>query len=193
MADLTTLTGLRRSPLAHLTSDGEGRQVRLAERPFLTMVSVRVDPHGTAAIALERALGVELPRTAGHVAEHGLHHVLWLGPDEWLVVSDQEPATLVESMAAAVEGAHAAVVDVSANRTVLELTGPAARAVLAKGCPTDLHPRAFQPGMAVTTTLAARLPLLLWQVEPETYRLLPRSSFAEYVARWLRDAMMELA
>jgi len=190
---MAELTALRRSPLAHLEPHGEGSRVRLVERPFVTMVSLRVDPHSTAAIAVERALGVELPRTAGHVAEHGQHHVLWLGPDEWLVVSDQEPATLVGTMAAAVEGTHASVVDVSANRTVLELTGPAARAVLAKGCPVDLHQRAFQPGMAVTTTLAVRVPMLLWQVEPETYRLLPRSSFAEYVARWLLDAMVELA
>ena len=55
-------------------------------------------------------------------------------------------------------------------------------------CPTDLHPRAFGPGRAVTTTLA-RVPLLLWQVGPQAYRLLPRSSFAEYVAAWLLDAM----
>jgi sarcosine oxidase, subunit gamma len=81
---------------------------------------------------------------------------------------------------------------VSANRTVLELTGPQARAVLEKGCPVDLHPRAFGPGRAVATTLA-RVPLLLWQTEDETYRLLPRSSFADYTARWLLDAMQEYA
>ena len=54
----------------------------------------------------------------------------------------------------------------------------------------DLHPRAFAPGWAVSTTLA-RVPVLLWQTGEETYRLLPRSSFADYVARWLLDAMVE--
>jgi sarcosine oxidase subunit gamma len=186
MAELTTL---RRSPLAGLVSPS-GERVRLAERPFLAMVSLRVDP--TRAAALERALDVELPRTVGRVAEHGPRHVLWLGPDEWLVVAEEHPSPLVESMVAAADGAHAAVVDVSANRTVLELSGPAARGVLEKGCPADLHPRAFQPGMAITTTLA-RVPLLLWQVDAEVYRLLPRSSFSDYVARWLRDAMVELS
>jgi len=186
MADLTTL---RHSPLEGLGNSG-GEQVRLRELPFATMVSVRVDPNGAAAAALERALGTALPRTVGQVAEHGHHYALWLGPDEWLVISEVEPAPLVTTMSAAVEGAHASCVDVSANRTILELTGPAARSVLAKGCPTDLHPRALQPGMAVVTTLA-RVPLLLWQVDTETYRLLPRSSFADYTARWLQDAMTE--
>jgi len=131
MADLTTL---RHSPLEGLGNSG-GEQVRLRELPFATMVSVRVDPNGAAAAALERALGTALPRTVGQVAEHGHHYALWLGPDEWLVISEVEPAPLVTTMSAAVEGAHASCVDVSANRTILELTGPAARSVLAKGGP----------------------------------------------------------
>jgi sarcosine oxidase subunit gamma len=31
----------------------------------------------------------------------------------------------------------------------------------------------------------------LWQTAETSYRLLPRSSFADYVARWLLDAMQE--
>jgi heterotetrameric sarcosine oxidase gamma subunit len=193
MADLTTL---RRSPLAHLTERMHAeavdspRDVRLAEWPFLTMVSLRVDPGAPAAQALESVLAVPLPRVCGRVAESGPHTVIWLGPDEWLVVSQAPPSELIQELQAAVGDAHASVVDVSANRTMLELSGSAARDVLQKGCPADLHHREFQPGQAAATTLA-RIPLLLWQAGPETYRLLPRSSFADYVARWLLDAMQE--
>jgi len=189
------LTLLRRSPLAGLDLDvtdevGGDRPVTVVERPYLTMVSVRLDPSSPAASAVGGLLGAELPRSCGQVTSAGAHHVLWLGPDEWLVVSTTAPRTLLGGLTDAVKGVHAAVVDVSANRTVLELSGPAARSVLEKGCPVDLHPRVFEPGMAVATTLA-RIPLLLWQTGPETYRLLPRSSFAEYVARWLLDAARE--
>jgi sarcosine oxidase subunit gamma len=190
MADLTTQ---RRSPLAHLAAGTGSDRVRLAELPFHTMVSVRRDPlqlDGGAAGAVGRALGAPLPRVSGRVSEHGPHRILVLGPDEWLVVSDEEPGTVVEAVDGAVGDAHAAVVDVSASRTILELAGSAARAVLEKGCPVDLHPRAFRPGTAVTTTLA-RIPLILWQVRPDAYWLLPRSSFADHVARWLLDAMQE--
>ena len=55
----------------------------------------------------------------------------------------------------------------------------------------ELHPRAFRPGMAGTTTLA-RVPLLLWRVGPESCPLLPTLSFAD-VARWLLDAREEFA
>ncbi len=47
-------------------------------------------------------------------------------------------------------------------------------------------------GRAVATTLGP-VPLLLWQTGPTSYRLLPRSSFADYVARWVLDAMTEYA
>ncbi|MEU4603859.1 sarcosine oxidase subunit gamma family protein [Kribbella sp. NPDC023972] len=193
MADLTVQ---RRSPLADLTLDlREGavsgdRHVSLTERPYLTMVGLRVDPSSPAAAAVEGVLGTNLPRSCGQVTANAGHHLLWLGPDEWLIVSELEPGALLEALLDAVGDAHAAVVDLSANRTVLELSGPAARSVLSKGCPLDLHPRAFEAGRAVSTTLA-RMPLLLWQIGPDTYRLLPRSSFAQYVAAWLLDAMQE--
>ena len=83
------------------------------------------------------------------------------------------------------------MVDVSANRTTLELSGPAARQVLEKGCPLDLHPRAFGPGRAVSTTVGP-VAVLLWQLDAvPTYRLFPRSSFADYLARLIIDAMSE--
>ncbi|MFB6847304.1 sarcosine oxidase subunit gamma family protein [Streptomyces sp. NPDC056373] len=84
-------------------------------------------------------------------------------------------------MAAAVREAlgrdPGSVVDVSANRTTLELSGPSARQVLEKACPLDLHPRFFGPGRAVSTTVGP-VAVLLWQTgEAPAYRLLraPRS------------------
>lgn len=193
MADLTML---RRSPLAATARDLMERSVRgprsvaVSEWRFVTMISVRVAPASPAAARIGTALGVALPTSVGDVAASGPHRVLWLGPDEWLVVSGTPVDELLPALREAASGASAAVVDVSANRTVLQLTGAAARAVLEKGCPVDLHPRAFGPGRAVTTTLA-RVPVLLWQVGPLEYRILPRSSYAEYVAAWLLDAMQE--
>jgi sarcosine oxidase subunit gamma len=45
-------------------------------------------------------------------------------------------------------------VDVSASRAVIELAGAQARAVLAKGCGLDLHPRSFTAGRCAQTVLA---------------------------------------
>lgn len=194
MADLTSL---RRSPLEHL--DEELRRashtgtVCLAEWPFTTMVSIRVESGSTPGRRIEAALGVTLPRTVGETARKGAFDVLWLGPDEWLVVSGAD-AGLAEGLQTAAAGGegNAQVVDVSANRTVLELGGPRAREVLEKGCSVDLHPRAFGKDTAVATTLA-RVPVILWKSDETVYRILPRVSLASYVAAWLVDAMQEFA
>jgi sarcosine oxidase, subunit gamma len=194
MADLTRL---RRSPLHHLHDRFEAgrvsgnRAVTLRELPFLTMVSLRVEPGSHASGRVGAVLGVPLPEVCGAVASAGGHDILWLGPDEWLVVSaTTAPEALVAGLRDALGGDRGAVVDVSANRTTLELSGPAARETLEKSCPADLHPRAFGPGTAVTTTLGP-VPVLLWQTGETTYRVLPRSSFADYTARWLLDATSE--
>ncbi|WP_328504543.1 sarcosine oxidase subunit gamma [Streptomyces sp. NBC_00457] len=199
MAELTESgpVRLRRSPLAHLedrmraaTVTG-ARGVALTERPFLTMVNLRVDPASEAADRIEQALGAPLPRQCGDTTSSAAHAIVWLGPDEWLVLSPSEATALVAELKEALGGAPGSVVDVSANRTTLELTGPAARQVLEKGCPLDLHPRVFGPGRALSTTVGP-VAVLLWQLdEAPTYRLFPRSSFADYLARWLIDAMSE--
>jgi sarcosine oxidase, subunit gamma len=191
---------LRNSPLAHLAERMRAatvtgaRGVALTERPFLTMANLRVDPASDAAARVGKALGAPLPRQCGHTAASGPHTVLWLGPDEWLVLFEADVADEPDVTAALREALGAdpgSAVDVSANRTTLELSGPAARQVLEKGCPLDLHPRAFGPGRAVSTTVGP-VATLLWQVDgAPTYRLLPRSSFADYLARWLIDAMSE--
>jgi sarcosine oxidase subunit gamma len=194
MADLSMLSMLRRSPLSHLT-DGlavasDPSSVSLSEVPFVAMVSLRVNPVGPAAARVAAVLGAPLPTACGEVTGTHSHDALWLGPDEWLVVTSTDAVALADQLTAAVGEEPGLVLDVSANRTVLELTGSRARAVLEKGCPVDLHPRSFGPGHAVSTTLA-RVPVLLWQTGEDTYRLLPRSSFADYVARWVLDAMVE--
>lgn len=198
MAELTTAgrAHLRRRPLAHLedrlreaTVSGE-RGVTLREWPFLTMISVRVSPGSPASDRIGAALGAALPQSCGDTSTAGAHTTFWLGPDEWLVVSQTDAAELAGDLVAALEGGPGSVVDVSANRTTLELSGPSAGRVLAKGCPLDLHPRGFAPGRAVASTVGP-VPVLLWQVAESTYRLFPRSSFADYLARWLLDAMSE--
>jgi sarcosine oxidase subunit gamma len=166
------------------------RAVALRELRFLTMISLRVELRSGPAERLTTTLGVRLPTTCGGVSVTADSSVLWLAPDEFLVVSVHDPAELTSRLVAALHGEPGSVVDVSANRTTLELSGPSARDVLEKGCPLDLHPRSYSVGAAYATTLAG-VPVVLWRTGEQAYRILPRSSFADHVGRWLVDAMLE--
>ena len=88
----------------------------LSEPVLDAQVSVRGEP--------QPGFPVE-PNTTAEVGERT---VLWLGPDEWLVLGGRE-RTIPDA---------AAAVDVSANRVVFELSGDEAADVLATGCSLDL-------------------------------------------------------
>ncbi|MFC6677220.1 2Fe-2S iron-sulfur cluster-binding protein [Nonomuraea ferruginea] len=76
-------------------------------------------------------------------------------------------------------------VDVSGQRTVIELTGPGALDVLITGCPIDLHPGVFT-GHA--QTVLGKAPVIL-QRYGDSYRIFVRSSYANYLGEWLIDAL----
>lgn len=209
MADTTTsaptaqLDDLRVSPAAHLAplmseaSDAGGDAVGLRELSFAVQLGLRAEPESASGRALEAVLGLPLPRRVGEVTgdSAGLH-VLWLSPDEFLAVGPDEAVSGVattaqaDRLAAALGAEPGQVVDVSANRTTLELSGPRARTVLEKSVRIDLHPREFPVGRAVTTLLE-KTPVILWRTGADTWRVLPRASFATHVVRWLLDGMRE--
>lgn len=170
--------------------------VEIAEVPFLTMVGLRADAGSDAAARLAGVTG-GLPAQCGGVVGNGDTSVLWLGPSEFLVVAPTEAheslgGDLIQALRDALGGDAGQVVDLSANRTTFELTGPRARAVLEKGCSLDLHPRVFKAGTAFSTEIA-NIPAVLWKTGEESFRIFPRASFAEFLGRWLLDAMREYA
>ncbi|MGZ2223591.1 sarcosine oxidase subunit gamma [Glutamicibacter nicotianae] len=189
-------TDVRRSPAQHLAAQMEAAsvdgRVSLREIAFTTQISLRSAPGGAAHAALSAATGVGLPATVGQVAgDVSGTAVLWLGPDEFLATSP-ENAELAGALAAALGDEPGQVVDLSANRSVLELEGPDAPLVLRKSCPADLHPRAFGVNQAITTSLA-NIPVLLWRTGETSWRIFPRASFTEHTVHWLIDAMAEFA
>ena len=179
----------RRSPLDGIDLPGGLREV-----PFLAQVDLRLDATDLAArTAVESVIGPLPMPNAVHGGPDAA--VLWLGPDEWLVVGPDGAATrlemqLREALASAPD-APVAIVDVSANRTTIELARPDAANILASGCSIDLHPRSFGPGRCAQT-LVARAGVILWQtaaVPVPVFRLLVRPSFAADLAAWLTDAI----
>lgn len=170
--------------------------VEISELPFLTMVGIRTAAGSDAAQRIAAVTG-GLPAGSGAVAGSGDTSVLWLGPAEFLVVAPTEAheslgGGLIQSLRDALGGDPGQVVDLSANRTTFELTGPQARSVLEKGCSLDLHPRAFKAGTAYSTEIG-NIPALLWKTGDESFRVFPRASFAEFLGRWLLDGMREYA
>src|SRR5438874_1049818 len=145
-------TSIRRSPLADRTAELARLPIGARELPFLTQLNLRLDADGPVAVEVGKVLGGPLPTVPCTASRFGELEVLWLGPDEWLVLAPAGDATtLAGALREAVGPSGGAVTDVSAQRTALELTGARVREVLARGCSIDLHPRVTEVGSCVQT------------------------------------------
>jgi len=167
-------------------------------RPRL-LCTVCADPAGPVPAALGTELGLAWPGTPGTLATGGDGggngeggngqgvSVLWLGPDEWLVLGGAWSAPAAAGLAARLRAAApgpAAVVDVSAGWSVLTLAGAGVPDLLAGCCALDLHPRVCPPGR-VAQTLLAGVPVVLAQPARAHWLLLVRPSVLAHVTGWL--------
>jgi sarcosine oxidase, subunit gamma len=198
---------LRQSPLAHLGLDGRAQGTRgdagvtMSEQPFRGIANLRMEPNDKEAMtAIETALGFALPVEPNTTAASDTALALWLGPNEWWIVTPGPDPACGPDMAAKLRTALAdyrgTVTDVSDSRTCVRIGGPRARDLLCKGMPLDLHPRAFAVGHCAQSVLSKTgivVHLVADDGSPDglTFELYVLRSFAEYLWLWLEDAARE--
>ena len=116
-------------------------------------------------------------------------NALCLAPDWWLLIGFER----VEQQLAPLrlnDDYHFSVVDVSGQRTTIELEGPKVREVLAHLWEQDLREKNFPTG-SVSQGLMAKAPVIVWHVASFRYRVMVRSSFALHLWKALVDAAEE--
>ena len=142
----------------------------------MARLALRGDPS-----ALGTAFGLALPTQPCRAAETDGRSALWLGPDEWLLLTP--PGTLDADTTVP----DAAVVDIGHRQVGLVLEGPGAADALAAGCPLDLHPTAFPVGMC-TRTVFGKAEIVLWRQDAARFHMEVWRSFAAYVHGLLERA-----
>ncbi len=137
------------------------------------------------------ALGIGFPQESCRAAVAERRTVLWLGPDEWLLLVPEDDVGVVESaLAEHLRGHPYSLVDISHRQVGLEISGPMVAATLNAGCPLDLASAAFPVGMC-TRTVLAKAEIVLWRTGDEVFRLEVARSFSSYVWRFLNEVRRE--
>lgn len=182
------------SPLEGRPGAGADTAVMVGH-PHTGKINLRGDPADQAFLdAVRDAVGAAPPTDTNTVASAGQNEILWLGPDEWLVVTPEGgQGTMETALGEALAGQHVSVVDTTDARTMIRLHGAHARDVLMKGCPLDLHPRAFGPGQCGQTIIAKADVLIHQRDDAPTYDIYVPCSFARYLWDWLVDAAKEFS
>ena len=140
---------------------------------------------------MSRHFGTALPEEANSFSVSGDRRALWLGPDESLLIcSDQDAAELHRTLSTQLTGQHFQLTLLSDALAVYNLNGPYVRDILAKGCALDLHFSVFRSGHCAQSSLDRAAVTLMCEAE-NSFRLICRTSFADYVETWLKDAAIE--
>ncbi len=163
-------------PLAALAAASpDCAAVRLTALPPATRLLIRED---AAAVA---AIGMEVPPPC-HATTSGESALLWLGPEEFLLLlPDGENLDRI---------GVAGLVDVSHRNTALSVSGPRATYAINAYCALDLRPSAFPVGMC-TRTLLGKAEIILWRTTAEIFQIEVARSFGPYVWSCLEEARRE--
>lgn len=182
----------KESPLSGI-SIGTISKVAVRELPGLHSIDIRVTPGSEAQVAITKALGLDLPSKPGQFKVQSINsrevHTLCLAPDWWLIVGFAEAEEILAKQRLNNEH-HFSAVNVSGQRTTIELEGPDANEVLAHLWEQDLREKSFPVG-AVSQGLMVKAPVIVFHVAKLRYRVMVRSSFALHLWKALEDAAAE--
>jgi sarcosine oxidase subunit gamma len=177
-----------RDPLAglHLPLTHGGAMLGAGAEGALVSVAPFRGQEAEVSAILQRQIGAGFPEP-GHVALGNSGHVIWMGLG--LAFAELPEPDAPDLMAALAP--HAAVTDQTDAWAALTLTGPHARAVLARLIPLDLDPAAFPPGRVARTQLRHMMCALL--ATEGGFRLLVMRSFARTAVHDFETAMAAVA
>ena len=138
--------------------------------------------------AVKAVLGVDLPKAPRTSNTFGDVKVLWLSPDQWLVLCTRERApALAIALSTALSGIHSLAVDVSDMRTIIRLEGEGCREVMMKSTSLDFTDEDFTPGY-VRRVRFAEIAALFNIVEDNVIDVYVFRSYANYAWDFLLKA-----
>ena len=175
------------SKSANPTGDAVGLFFHVMEH--LGKLNIRGDNSLKAAV--KAATGCHFPPLANHFETAGERHIVWLGPDEYLLLCESgKEKALYDTLTSTIKTNHFAITDVSDSLCALSLSGAAVRDVLAKGCSLDFLPSKFGADRCAQSLLA-HAGITLMAFPDDAFILICRTSFAPYLHDWLVDAALE--
>ena len=133
--------------------------IKIKELPFVKKINLRLDPNNKDCISsYSEILSTMLPTKANTYSVNAINEkVIWLGPDEWLIVSDDDAFLKLLNEIGDLE---ASVTDVSENRTIIRIRGEDIYVLLSKFLVLDLE-KNLSTNSSCAQTLFVKVPVLL--------------------------------
>ena len=132
--------------------------IDIKELPFVKKINLRLDPNDKDCVSsFSKILGTVLPTKSNTYSKNEKIKVIWLGPDEWLIVTDDDTFIKLQNK---IENLEASVTDVSENRTIIRIRGKKTYVLLSKFLVLDLE-KNLSTDLSCAQTLFVKVPVLL--------------------------------
>ena len=141
-----------------------------------------------------KILGMILPKEPCSISAKEQITCMWLGPNEWLLVSndmitkDSNDYELEKVLFNDISKKNlGAVTNVSDQYTIFNLTGSNIFEIISKGCPFDFNSNSFTNNKVVQTLLN-HIDVTIHKKSESNVDLYVRRSFAKHLWDWLKDS-----
>ena len=132
--------------------------IDIKELPFVKKINLRLDPNDKDCISsFSKILGTVLPTKSNTYSKNEEIKAIWLGPDEWLIVSDDDIFIKLQNK---IDNLETSVTDVSENRTIIRIRGTQTYVLLSKFLVLDLE-KNLSTDLSCAQTLFVKVPVLL--------------------------------
>ena len=169
-------------------AQGPGAVLSVARGCELVSVIAASGQATAAAAALKKELGLALPAMGQSSSARGAS-LLGVQPGHWIAVKTGSAGGLTQRLGKAI-GNAGLVTSQSHGRTMIRLSGPRSRDVLAKGTPVDLSESRFKPGMVAATQIG-HVGVVVACTGADSFDLLVHRSFAEGFWRGVCELALE--
>ena len=169
---------------ARVQTPSSSDRIVLAELPHMGYLVLRGKPDDGAFMqAVAGVLGQALPTQPMSVLNTDAGAVLWVSPDEWLLVCKRSRRdSLLTTLTCAVQGLFAQIVDNSGGLTSMRLAGPDHIQLLRQLGPYDYESLAVG---RCASTVVSKTGLTVVRTDTAGVVLVFRRSFADYTWRLL--------
>ena len=167
--------------------ENKNELIKLREVKNLTIYQLVKFKNSSADISKMNLDGLRLPEPL-KVKSNNSTRILWMGPDNWLVISDNK--NIYDTFKNDFSDKDFAITDLSHSRTIIEIEGSLVREVIKKGSPLNIND--LKEGDCSNSIFhAITITLDFISDNPEVIRILCLRSFGESLYHSITDACLE--
>ena len=170
-------------------------EIKIQELPYVDKINLRLDPNNNDYMSIcGKILGAVLPTKPNTYVQNEKVKIIWLGPDEWMIINDQENELFIK-LKNELGDIEASVTNISENRTIIRLSGKKIITLLSKFLVLDLE-KNLGTQSSCAQTLFVKVPILLVRNDDNNQApvidLFTNKSHANYIYNLLVDGIKNL-